>query len=217
MAAIKEVQVLGRNKERARDVLMELISKNRLNPEQKQIADPYLAELEYLIEVEKQINATPDPQRVAKSKKLGDELSVAIVAGQGGISNDEATIVIQGVDQQIQQRWLELQTLLAGETPDSINETKAIMAGELWESAPTVNIDQKLAVAFAALIKRAKPVDPTGLGMIERFFQEGRFKIVLTLLEKKSIIRQLRIAENDPRYREFLLLLESYTSGSGVI
>jgi hypothetical protein len=213
LANIREVQVRGRDKERAKAVLEDFMARHRLTPEQKQKAREFWEELNHLIEDEKQMNAPPNPQLQARVKQLGDELSVAIM-GQGGIPKDEATVVIQGMDQQIRERWQEIQTLLAGETQDSVNETKAIMAGELWESAPTVNIDQKLASAFGAFIKKAKKADLFALDLINRYFNNGHFRALLNLLKRESVIKKLGIAE-DERYEELLQLLSNYTAGSG--
>jgi len=223
--SIQQVQEKGGDKNIAILSLEELKKKNKLNTQQAQAVEEYLAKLREFLQIEDDMRKTPDPalqaqykryleQLSAAAKQKGDEISVAIVAGQGGISNDEATVVILDIEKQIQVRWQELQTLLAGESQDSIDQTKAVMAGELWESAPTVNVDQKLTKAFAALLKRAKPIDPAGLGLIERFFHSGLYKTVLDILEKQVYLKKLGIAE-DQRYREFLLLLGSYTSGPG--
>jgi len=226
MGAIEIVRRTGENKQRSLDVLLDIKTKKRLDPEQLQAVDALIAELQNLIQVEAEMNQSADPalkqkleEALRKGKanvdRLGNEASVAIMAGQMGKSKDEATVVIQGVDQQMAAMWSEMQKLLAGEPKDSVNETRAVMAGELWESAPTVNIDQKLARAFMAFIRKAKPANPVYLGYIERYFQSGYYKVLLTLLEKRSVLEKLGIAESERRYRELLQLLENYTAGSG--
>ncbi|MBI5699369.1 hypothetical protein HZC35_03540 [Candidatus Saganbacteria bacterium] len=223
--AIQQAQEKGGDKTKALQTLEALKQTNKLSPQQLKDVEEYIAKINEYLQLEKDMKTTPDPALQARHKlylirlneaaKLkGDEISVAILAGQGGISKDDATVFIQDVDQQIQQRWQELQILLAGESQDSIDQTKAVMAGELWESAPTVNVDQKLAGAFKAFIKRAKKADPFALDLITRYFNNGHFKTLLNRLKQESVIKKLGIVEDD-RFEELLRLLRNYTAGSG--
>jgi hypothetical protein len=77
-----------------------------------------------------------------------------------------------------------------------------------------VNIDQKLASAFGAFIKKAKKADLFALDLINRYFNNGHFRALLNLLKRESVIKKLGIAE-DERYEELLQLLSNYTAGSG--
>jgi len=226
MEAIQTIRKDPDNKQRALDVLIEIKTKKRLKPEQLSAVDGLIAELKDLLQIEADMKLPPDPAMEAKMKaalamgkakveKLCVEASVAIVAGEANISNADATVVVQDIDKRMAEEWARLQRLLAGEAPDQIDQTWAIMKGKLWETTSTVSIDSKLAKAYAAFIKRTRPKAPYCLADIKHYFETGQFEALLSLLEKKSVLVLLGISPKDRLFLDLYDLLVNYAAGPG--